>query len=247
VANVPDYGTEEVADTAIGMMLALARGIHLLNSRLRADRGPWSHSQAAPLARLRRRVLAIVGLGRIGTAMALRAKALGMDVAYYDPYKPDGYDKALGIRRVDRFEDLLAQAFVLSLHCPLTAETRNMIDGQAIARMPRQSYLINTARGGIVDTAAIPAAIASGHLAGGGHRRAAGRAAGAPRSAAGGLARPLASRAGSRADQSPFGLLQRGRSPRHADQGGRCLPPSDSGRGRSHGRQWNSAGEGTAP
>ena len=98
VANVPDYGTEEVADSAIAMMLALTRGIVYLNSRLRAKAGPWHYSQVIPVYRLRGRVFGIVGLGRIGTAAALRAQSLGMDVAFYDPYKPDGYDKAIGVR-----------------------------------------------------------------------------------------------------------------------------------------------------
>jgi len=166
VANVPDYGTEEVADSAIGMMLTLTRGIHLLNSRLRDARGPWMYSQAAPVHRLRGRVFAIIGLGRIGTAAAIRAKSLGMDVVFYDPYKPDGYDKALCIRRVESLAELLKQAHVLSVHCPRTPETVGMIDADAIALMPRGSYLVNTARGAIVVTAAIPEAIASGQLAG---------------------------------------------------------------------------------
>ncbi len=168
VANIPDYGTEEVADSAVGLMLALSRGIAYLNSRLRADLGPWSYTQVTPLRRLSGQVFAIVGLGRIGTTAALRAKALGMDVAFYDPYKDDGYDKALGIRRVDDLDELLAQAFVLSLHCPLTDETSHMIDSRAMARMPTGSYLINTARGAVVDVSAIPAAIESGQLAGAG-------------------------------------------------------------------------------
>lgn len=168
VANVPDYGTEEVADSAIGMMMAMTRGITYLNSRLRANVGAWHYSQAIPVYRLRGRVFAIVGLGRIGTAAAIRAKALGMDVAFYDPYKPDGYEKALGVRRVERFDDLLAQAHVLSLHCPLTDETIHMVDAEALARLPAGAYLVNTARGAIVDTAAIPAAIESGQLAGAG-------------------------------------------------------------------------------
>jgi len=168
VANVPDYGTEEVADTAIGMMLAMTRGITLLNSRLRAGHKPWFHTQAAPLRRLRGAVFAVVGLGRIGTAAALRAKAIGMDVAFYDPYVPDGRDKSLGVRRVERFEDLLEQAYVLSLHCPLTPETRHMVNRPALARMPRGTYLVNTARGAIVDTSVIPDAIESGQLAGAG-------------------------------------------------------------------------------
>ena len=168
VGNVPDYGTEEVADTAIGMTLALTRGIHLLNSRLRGANGPWMYSQASPVNRLRGRVFAIVGLGRIGAAVAVRAKALGMDVAFYDPLQQDGYDKALGIRRVETLDELLKQAYVLSMHCPRTPETHGMIAAPQLAKMPMGSYLVNTARGAVVDTSAIPAAIASGRLAGAG-------------------------------------------------------------------------------
>ncbi len=168
VANVPDYGTEEVADTAIGMTLTLARGIHFLNSKLRDGEGEWTYAQAVPVRRLRGRVFAIVGLGRIGTAAAVRAKALGMDVAFHDPYKPDGYDKSLGIRRVETLPELLKQAFVLSVHCPRTPETTKLIGAKEIAQMPLGSFLINTARGAIVDTSAIPEALASGRLAGAG-------------------------------------------------------------------------------
>jgi phosphoglycerate dehydrogenase-like enzyme len=166
VANVPDYGTEEVADSAIGMMLALTRGINLLNVRLRAGRGEWAYMQAAPVYRLRGRVFGVIGLGRIGTAAALRAKALGMNVLFHDPYKPDGYDKALGIRRVETLDELLQQAFVVSVHCPRTPETTKLIGANEIAKMPKGSFLINTARGAILDTSAIPAALASGQLAG---------------------------------------------------------------------------------
>ncbi|MCX8037016.1 MAG: C-terminal binding protein [Candidatus Sumerlaeia bacterium] len=168
VANTPDYGSEEVADSALGMLLALARGIHRANSILRARRGNWTYEVAAPLVRLRGRTLGIVGLGRIGTAMAVRGKSLGMDVAFYDPYKPDGYDKALGIRRVEELRDLLAQSLAVSLHCPLTDETRHLIDAKALAAMPRGAYLINTARGGVVDCSALLDVLVAGHLAGAG-------------------------------------------------------------------------------
>jgi D-3-phosphoglycerate dehydrogenase/C-terminal binding protein len=166
VANVPDYGSEEVADMALAMMMTLVRGVHVMNSRLRASVGPWSYQQVVPLARLRGSVLGVIGLGRIGTAMVLRGKSLGMDVVFYDPYKPDGYDKSLGIRRVETLDELLGQSMVVTLHCPATEETHHMLDAAAIAKMPRGSYLINTARGAIVDTAAVPEAIASGHLYG---------------------------------------------------------------------------------
>jgi D-3-phosphoglycerate dehydrogenase/C-terminal binding protein len=166
VANVPDYGTEDVADTAIGMMLALTRGIHQMDTNLRLGRGPWSYTQVVPLRRLRGSTIGIVGFGRIGTATSLRAKALGMNVVFYDPFKPDGYDKALGIRRADSLEELLRQSCVLSLHCPLTDQTRRMIDAGALEKMPMGSYLINTARGEVVDIDAIVPALVFGRLAG---------------------------------------------------------------------------------
>jgi len=166
VANLPDYGTEEVADSTVGLMLALTRGIASANSRLRNGDGVWAHHQVVPLQRLRGNVLGIVGLGRIGSAVALRAKALGMDVAFYDPYIPDGYDKAMGVRRIEQFDQLLEQSYVVSPHCPLTDETYHMIGASQIDCMRRGSYLLNTSRGAIVDTSAIPDAIACGQLAG---------------------------------------------------------------------------------
>ena len=166
VANIPDYGTEDVADSAIGMILTLTRGVAYLNSQLRAGNGPWGYQLALPQQRLRGRVLAIVGLGRIGTAVALRGKALGMDVVFYDPYVQDGKDKSIGVRRAEELGELLEQAHVLTLHCSLTDETHHMIDADAIARMPRGSYLVNTCRGGVVVTDAIPDAIAAEHLLG---------------------------------------------------------------------------------
>jgi D-3-phosphoglycerate dehydrogenase/C-terminal binding protein len=168
VCNVPDYGTEEVADSAMAMALSLMRGVSFLNSRLRRGEGGWGVGQAAPLQRLRGRVFGLVGLGRIGTAVALRAKAHGMEVAFYDPYVPDGRDKSLGVRRVEALGDLLAQAHVLSLHCPLTDETRGMVGAGEIERMKAGSFVVNTARGGVVDGAAVVDALVSGRLAGAG-------------------------------------------------------------------------------
>ncbi len=162
----PDYGSEEVADTAIGAMLALGRGMHFLNHRCQRDGQAWTYALAAPLFRLRGRVLGIVGLGRIGSAAALRGKALGMDVIYYDPYIDTGYDKALGIRAADSLEELLAQAHVVSMHCPLTTETKHIINDAAIAQMKPGGIVVNTARGGVVDCMAVLRGIESGHLLG---------------------------------------------------------------------------------
>jgi C-terminal binding protein len=168
IVNVPDYGTEEVADSAIGLTLALTRGLARYNLRCQQHDTPWNYLPAAPLHRLRGRVFGIVGLGRIGMATAVRARALGMDVAFFDPYRADGYDKALGIRRCDTLESLMRQAHVLSFHCPLTPETREMLNAETLAWLTPGSYVVNTARGPIIDTRVLPAAIRSGRLAGAG-------------------------------------------------------------------------------
>lgn len=168
VCNVPDYGTEEVADSALGMALCLARGTHFLNSRLKRGIGAWNVDQGAPIPRLRGRTFGIIGCGRIGTAAALRAKAFGFDVLFYDPHLRDGVDKALGIRRVDSLGELLRESAIVSLHCPLTPQTRGLIGEAEIAQMPKGSVLINTARGGVVDTMAVIRALEIGHLYGAG-------------------------------------------------------------------------------
>ena len=166
VANVPDYGTEDVADSAIGMALTLARGVHYMNSRLQRREGPWIYTQVQPTYRLRGRTFGIIGIGRIGTATALRAKALGMDVAYYDPYVPQGRDKSLGVRSVETLEELLATSHIVSLHCPNTPETKHMICRQTVSRMRPGSFLVNTARGAVMDVLAVLDAVTEGHLAG---------------------------------------------------------------------------------
>jgi D-3-phosphoglycerate dehydrogenase/C-terminal binding protein len=148
------------------MMLALVRGVNLYNVRLRNRPDPWMYAVAGPIHRLRDQQLGIVGLGRIGTAVALRAKALGMRVGFYDPYKADGYDKALGITRYESVEELFKTSSVLSTHCPLTDETTHLVNAESLHWLPEGAFLVNTARGGVVDTAALPDALARGQLAG---------------------------------------------------------------------------------
>src|SRR5437763_460253 len=163
VCNVPDDGTEEVADHALLMLLALAR--RLLPAAQSVREGRWDFTTAFGAPRMRGKTLGLIGCGRIGSAMALRAKALGMRVVFYDPYKPDGLDKALGIERCHRLHDLLPQAEFLSLHCPLTRETRHILNAETLARLPQGAYLINTARGPCVDPEALLGALESGRVA----------------------------------------------------------------------------------
>ena len=166
-ANTPDYGTSEVADHAIALMLSLTRGIARYHEVLSADPTGGFDVTTAPLVRrIRQRTLGIVGLGRIGTATALRAKAFGMRVVAYDPYVSRGQELAVGVDRVDRLDDLLTQCDVVSVHTPLTEETRNMIDAAALAAMPDHAILVNTARGAVVDIDALHDALKAGTIAG---------------------------------------------------------------------------------
>lgn len=163
VCNVPDYGTEEVADHAIMFLLALAR--RLVNSHEAIRAGNWDYRTAIGAPRLRGKTFGVVGCGRIGTAAALRAKSLGLDVVFYDPYLRQGMDKGLGIRRVHTLDELLEQSQFVSLHCYLDASTRHLINARTIARMRPGAMLINTARGPLIDETALLDALDSGHLA----------------------------------------------------------------------------------
>lgn len=166
VANIPDYGTEEVADAAIGLSLDLLRKITFLNRHLQTTTDDWHYQVALPIRRLRGMNCGVIGCGRIGTAFALRAKALGMNVRFYDPYLPDGADKALGISRCETLAELLGSSDLVSVHCPLTAETDAMICSETLLQMKQGSYLVNTARGSIVDHQAVLSSLESGQLAG---------------------------------------------------------------------------------
>jgi phosphoglycerate dehydrogenase-like enzyme len=145
------------------LVLATARRLLVCDRMIRA--GGWEISEAFGTPRMRGRTLGIVGCGRIGTAMARRGLALGMRVVFYDPFLPDGVDKALGIERVYKLEELLPQAEFLSLHCPLTPTTKHLLDARALSQLPRGAYVVNTARGGVIDLDALHAALESGQVA----------------------------------------------------------------------------------
>ena len=166
VCNVPDYGTEEVADHSILLLLAITRHLRIQDSSMRA--GHWDYLTGRETPRLRGKTLGLVGCGRIGSATALRAKAFGLDVVFYDPNVPPGLEKALGVRREFQLDPLLGQSHVVSIHCFLDDRSRHLIDAKALARMRPGSILINTARGPVVDQEALIGALESGHLLGAG-------------------------------------------------------------------------------
>ena len=164
VCNVPDYGTADVADHAMALMLMLVRGIYAFSEQMRSSNDNWHWNAAGTLHRLAGATLGIIGLGRIGTATALRAKAFGMRVIFYDPYIPDGQDKALGVMRCYELAALLSQADVVSIHTPLTSETRSMANTTFFSELKRGAIFINTARGPIVDLDSLAEALRSGRL-----------------------------------------------------------------------------------
>ncbi len=166
VCNVPDYGTEEVADHAMLMLLAVVRQLRQGDEAIR--QGTWDFRTVKDAPRLRGKTLGLIGCGRIGTATALRAKAFGLDVAFFDPFAPPGLDKALGIRRADSLEELLPKCPFLSLHCFLDDRSRHLINSRTLSLLPRGAILINTARGGVVENEALLEALDSGQLAGAG-------------------------------------------------------------------------------
>lgn len=165
VCNVPDYGTTEVADHAIALSLALRRGLLHHHDRQR-DGAPWVATIEPVIRRLSVQTFGIVGLGRIGTAVALRAKALGFRVVFFDPYRPNGAELAIGVERAGSLAELLRRADVLSLHTPQTPETVGMIGAAELALLPKNAVVVSTARGTAIDVAALEAALRSGHLAG---------------------------------------------------------------------------------
>jgi len=164
VANVPDYGTEEVSDHALALMMNLLRGVGRLDRAVRS--GTWDVREARPLRRVRSLTLGVVGCGRIGSAFARKAAPLGLRVLGYDPAPiPEDLVREYGVQPTG-LDELFAEADVVSLHLPLTEETRHLIGPEALRKMKPGAYLINTARGSLVDGEALLRALDGGELAG---------------------------------------------------------------------------------
>jgi C-terminal binding protein len=169
VCNVPDYGTMEVADHAIALALALRRGLFLHHDTQRADPpADWAPIGTPLIRRLDVQTFGIIGLGRIGTAVALRAKAMGFRVVFFDPHLPNGSDLAIGVARAKTLDELLAQSDVLSIHAPLTPQTKHMLGLRELSLLPQGAVVVNTARGPIMDLDALETLLHEGQIAGAG-------------------------------------------------------------------------------
>lgn len=147
--NNPDYGATEVAETAVAMILALQRRILLHDWRARGYREGWQGNLIKPTRRVGETTVGLVGVGRIGGCACRMLRALGFRVIGYDPYLAAGIEKVVQFERVHALEELVQRADVISFHCPLTEETRGLVDEGFIAAMKPGSVLINTARGRI--------------------------------------------------------------------------------------------------
>jgi len=164
--NTPDYGTEEVADAACGMILAIVRQLVAYDRACRRFAEGWQENVLRPQHRTSALAVGVVGVGRIGTAVVNRLRPFGCRVIGYDPYQPSGHEKAVGYARAASLEALLAEADIVTIHCPLTEETRGMVDAAFLAKMKPGAALVNTARGGILaGLDVLEAALRTGRLA----------------------------------------------------------------------------------
>ena len=163
VTKVPDYCIDEVSDHTMALLLAVVRKIPLVNAQVHS--GTWKMPSVVPIHRLRGTVLGLVGFGRIPQLVAPKAKAFGMKVIAYDPFVPKGVFTGAGVDGVD-FATLLKTSDYISIHSPLVPETKHLFNAEAFRQMKRTAYLVNTARGPIVDEAALAQALDAGQIAG---------------------------------------------------------------------------------
>jgi D-3-phosphoglycerate dehydrogenase len=166
VANVPDYCVEEVASHMVALILSGVRDVRALDASVRAGR--FAPALDAPLTRRPSATrVAVVGFGRIGRRVAASLAALGFSIIVCDPFVETSVIETAGYLALP-IEDALDEADIVTLHVPLTAGSRHLIDGAALARLPRHAYIVNTCRGGLIDEAALAHAIGEGSIGGAG-------------------------------------------------------------------------------
>ncbi|HUV08512.1 MAG TPA: C-terminal binding protein [Spirochaetia bacterium] len=164
VSNVPAYCTDEVANHTMTLLLALQKNLKALIKE--TSGGGWSYKAGEPVFSLSGKTLGIIGLGRIGRRLVPKAKAFGMGVLGYDPYLYDDIFEMTGVERCRELKDLLERSDYLSLHVPLTDETYHMIGMEELSLMKGEAYIINTCRGGVIDTNALLEALDGSLVAG---------------------------------------------------------------------------------
>jgi D-3-phosphoglycerate dehydrogenase len=174
VTNIPDFCIEEVSSQALALIMALNRRLFSIDRAVREKQVLITPTQrdlitqhVYPIFRISEQTLGILGLGKIGTALAVKARGLGMRIIAYDPYVLEGVMLSHGVEPVD-FVTLLKDSDILSINASLSDETRNVIDKNALKKMKPTSYLINTARGEIIDHSALIEALQKGIIAGAG-------------------------------------------------------------------------------
>uniref|UniRef100_A0A8C5GPL8 C-terminal-binding protein 2 n=1 Tax=Gouania willdenowi TaxID=441366 RepID=A0A8C5GPL8_GOUWI len=170
VCNIPSAAVEETADSTLCHILNLYRRNTWLYQALREGTRVQSVEQirevASGAARIRGETLGLIGCGRSGQAVAMRAKAFGFNVIFYDPYLQDGLERSLGVQRVYTLQDLLYQSDCVSLHCNLNEHNHHLINDFTIKQMRQGAFLVNSARGGLVDEKALAQALKEGRIRG---------------------------------------------------------------------------------
>lgn len=165
VSNIPDYCIDEVADHSLALALALARQVPQTDAALR--QGTWKITPPAPFPAFRDTMFATAGFGRIARAVLARAQVFGFQLAAYDPYVDAAQFAAAGVRKLEP-ADLLRQAGILSLHLPLTDQTRHFLNATTLATLRSDAIVVNTARGGLIDTVALASALHARKIGGAG-------------------------------------------------------------------------------
>ncbi len=164
VSNVPAYCTDDVANHAMALLLSITRKIPLLIKETKA--GHWDYNPAREIFNYREKILSIIGMGKIGRALVKKARGFGLRVTAYDPYLSDDIFEMLGVHRWYEFDELLRNADYVSIHAPLTDETHHLMDERAFDAMKNTAYVVNTARGKIIDQEALYHALQKKKIAG---------------------------------------------------------------------------------
>lgn len=165
VCNCPDYGIDEVANHTIALIFSLIRKLPVIQSSLRG--GGWGNTSAVPLYRLAGQTLGLVGMGRIPRSVAKKMSGFDVKILAYDPFLSKTAAAELGVELVD-FDALCARSDIISLHCPLTPETQHLFGADAFKRIKKTAFLVNTARGPIIDETALIEALNQNEIAGAG-------------------------------------------------------------------------------